>query len=338
MKYAVSRITPILAISWLLTFTVAILIFILSSCDVHDLDEPGALVPKTVDEDPALPSIFVNNTQLHAESFGDPQNPMIVVIHGGPGSDYRSLLNCSAFTNDSFFVVFYDQRGSGLSRRHDADIYTIQLYIDDLDSVIDHYRHDADQKVILIGHSWGAMLATAYVNEYPDRADGLVLIEPGGFTWKDTKDYINRFRTLEFFGECSNDFVYLDQFLTGHDHITLDYKATLSMSADFAKGNKVGNAGPYPYWRPGAICNSASFEYVDKHSFDFTTNLDQYTKKVLFVYSERNEAYGQTHAERVSSAYPNVQLVKINDTGHEVPYFGWNNFYPIAKNYLNEMK
>lgn len=321
---------------FLMALTMVIAFF--TSCDTQELSQPGALVPRTVDEDSTLPSIFVNGALLHAQTFGNPNDPMIVVIHGGPGVDYRNLLNCSALANDGFFVIFYDQRGSGLSQRFDANIYTVQLFIDDLDAVIQHYRKSPTQKVMLMGHSWGAMLATAYVNEYPDRISGLVLMEPGGLTWDDTKAYSSRLRVLEPFGEATNDFLYQDQFLTGDDHITLDYKATLALALDFAKGNKAGNAGPFPYWRPGAVCNMAANKYAEEHSFDFTTHLQQYETKVLFAYSELNQAYGKAHAEKVSAAFPNVQLVEIKGTGHEIPYFGWDNFYPIAKAYLNQIK
>ena len=60
--------------------------------DFHEMDEPGLLVPRTVDEDLELPSITLNGTMLHAEAYGNPEDPMIVAIHGGPGGDYRSLL------------------------------------------------------------------------------------------------------------------------------------------------------------------------------------------------------------------------------------------------------
>lgn len=309
-----------------------------SSCDTIDPNEPGALVPLTVDQDASLPSIFVNGTQLHSETFGNPTDPMIVVLHGGPGGDYRSLLNCSRFSADGYFVVFYDQRGSGLSRRHNKEIYTMQLVIDDLDAVIKYYRRSPDQKVILMGQSWGAMLATAYVNSYPGEVGGVVLVEPGGLTWQDAEEYIKRCRTLELLDETSNDYVYLDQILTGNDYNKLDYKAALQSAADFSKGNKVGNPGPVPFWRKGAMCNSAAFEYARAHPFDFTTNLRQYTTKVLFVYSELNGAYGKAYAQSVSSAYPNVQLAEISGTGHEVPYFGWDRFYPIARAYLNTIQ
>jgi proline iminopeptidase len=55
--------------------------------------DPGNLVPRTVDQDPSLPSIIVNGTQLHTEAFGNPADPMVVFLHGGPGSDYRNALN-----------------------------------------------------------------------------------------------------------------------------------------------------------------------------------------------------------------------------------------------------
>ena len=310
----------------------------MSSCNTLDPDEPGALVPPTVDEDASLPSISVNGTHVHSEAFGNPNDPLIVVLHGGPGGDYRSLLNCRRFSDDGFYVAFYDQRGSGLTRRHDKGIYTTQLFIDDLRAVIEYYRQRPDQKVILMGLSWGAMLATAYVNDYPTEVSGLVLIEPGGFTWHDAEEYIKRCRPMELLSETSNDYLYLDQFLTGSDHNALDYKAAVQGAADFSKGNKVGNPGPYPFWRKGAVCSSAAFEYVRDHPFDFTTHLQQFTTRVLFVYSELNEAYGRAHAQLVSSAYPNVQLVEVSGTGHEVPYFGWDRFYPVALTYLNSIR
>ena len=320
------------------TLAATILLAFGTGCNTHQLDEPGLLVPKTVDEDPTLPSIFVNGTQLHAETFGNQNDPMIVVLHGGPGTDYRSILNCSRFAADGFFVVFYDQRGAGLSKRHDAGTYFVQLFIDDLDAVINYYRQSPSQKVILMGHSWGAMLATAYINEYPSRVSGAVLMEPGGFTWNDTKEFVKGERKLDAFSELSNDFVYVDQFLTASDHNTLDYKAGLQAVADYSKGNRVGNPGPYPHWRYGAVLSKAAFDYAEAHSFDFTTNLTSFSTKVLFMYSELNQAYGQAHAEMVSSAYPNVQLVEIGGTGHEIPYFGWEKFYPVAKVYLNSIK
>lgn len=47
-----------------------------------NINDAGNLVLKTVDQDPTLPSISVNGTQLHAETFGNPDSAMVVFLHG----------------------------------------------------------------------------------------------------------------------------------------------------------------------------------------------------------------------------------------------------------------
>lgn len=306
------------------------------------IQDEGNLVPKTVEHDPLLPSITVNGTQLHAEAFGHKDSAMLIVLHGGPGYDYRYLLNCKAFANQGYRVIFFDQRGAGLSKRHPKNSYSLQIMYDDLSAVIAHYRSSLNQKVFLLGHSWGAMLATAYINKYPTKINGVVLAEPGGFVWQDVLDYVGRTGEIKFTSELINDMLYADQFITGKDkeHAILDYKYALLSVVDGHKDNPTGDEEKLPLWRAGAIANRALFEIGEKEKPNWTTNLNQYTTKVLFVYSEKNKAYGLQHAQKVSSAYPSVQLFKVNGAGHDMLTFptGWGNFYPVALTYLNSLK
>ena len=315
--------------------------FAFAGCEKEiDPREPGMLVPKTVEQDPALSSISVNGTTLHAETFGNPDSAIIIVLHGGPGGDYRSLLKCRAFADNGYFVVFYDQRGSGLSKRHEKSIYSIQLMLDDLTAVIEHYQKSAGQKVFLLGHSGGAMLATAYINTYPTRVQGVILAEPGGFIWNDAKEYISRANNINLLSEETNDAIFFDQVFTGKEseHEIVDYKMQLMSAKENAKNNTIGNAGHYPFWRSGAIVAKALFEIADRDGFNWTTNLGSFTTKVLFTYSELNTSYGLQHARLVSAPYPNVQMEKIPGTGHEILFFGWDAFYPVALAYLNQLK
>ncbi|MFK7971139.1 MAG: alpha/beta fold hydrolase [Bacteroidia bacterium] len=308
----------------------------LSSCNTMSLEDDGNVVPLTVLEDITLPSIHVNGVLLHSETYGNPTDPMLVIIHGGPGGDYQGLLNFKQLVDDGMFVVFYDQRGSGLSERIGKDGYSeVQVFIDELGGVINYYRNTPSQKVILAGHSWGAMLATAYINQHPTEITGVILAEPGGFTWEQTEAYVTRSRALNLLSETTNDFVYQDQFITGSDHNTLDYKMALS-----AAGNvHTGDPQAAPFWRFGAVCNIASIELArnNPEQVDFTANLSAYTTKVLFAYSELNTAYGLDHATDVSSALTHVDLVKIEGCGHEIPHYGWSNFYPLIQTYLTEI-
>ena len=305
------------------------------------ITEEGNLVPKTVEEDHTLPFISVNGTMLHAETFGNPDSAMVIILHGGPGSDYRHLLNCKEFASKGYYVVFYDQRGSGLSKRHSKSSYTLQTMIDDLSAVIAHHRKSPAQKVFLLGHSWGAMLAASFIDKYPTAISGTILAEPGGFTLPDIDEYVTRSRDIIITSELMADLLYADQFLTGKkdQHAILDYKYAL-LSADGEKDNPIGNEGSLPFWRAGAVVNQALFELGRKEKPDWTTHLNQYHTKVLFVYSERNRAYGASHAQKVSSAFPNVQLFKVNGAGHDMISFptGWSNFFPTALSYLNSLK
>lgn len=305
-----------------------------------NINDAGNLVLKTVDQDLTLPSISVNGTQLHAETYGNPDSAMVVFLHGGPGGDYRNGLNAKQLAANGYYVVFYDQRGSGLSKRHNKSSYSIQLMFDDLSAVIQHYRKSPTQKVFLFGHSWGAILAAGYINKYPSRINGVIFAEPGGFTSANLDEYGKRTRKLNLFSEGTNDVLYFNQFLTGkeNDHEILDYKINISSSYTYEKGNSEGIEGPSPFWRNGAVVLSSLGDISDKDGFDFTTNLNLFTTKVLFLYGELNTAYGLEFANKEAVYFANKQISKVNGTGHEMIYFKWNNVYPIVLPYLNSLK
>jgi proline iminopeptidase len=311
---------------------------LLISCD-KDIHEPGNLVPKTVVEDPSLPSISVNGTTLHAETFGNPGRSLVIFLHGGPGSDYQNGLNVKQLADDGYHVVFYDQRGTGLSQRHDKVTYSIQLYLDDLTAVIEHYRTSSNQKVFLFGHSWGAMLTAAYINAYPDRIDGAIFVEAGGFNKQLLDEYGAASRKLNLFSEITNDVLYYDQFLTGreNEHEILDYKMAIASSFSYAQGNDEGIEGPSPFWRNGAIVLQAFVDIAENEGFDFTTNLNQYQTNVLFIYGGKNKSYGLKFAQKEAAFFPNSDIVQIDDTGHEMIYFKWNSVHPVVLAYLNSL-
>jgi proline iminopeptidase len=306
------------------------------------ITEEGNLVPKTVEHDPSLPAIPINSTLLHAEAFGDADSALLIILHGGPGADYRSLLNCKAFANQGYRVIFYDQRGSGLSKRHAKNQYSLQLMYDDLSAIINYYKRSPHQKVFLLGHSWGGILATGYINKHPTAINGVILAEPGGLVYDDIQAYLKRSRNVNVLSELFNDVSYPDQFITGKadEHAILDYKYALAATADAAKNNPTGNEAIPPFWRFGKVVADAFTEIGEKEKPDFTTNLRAFTTKVLFVYSENNEAYGLPYAMKVSAAFSNVQLFEVKSAGHDLLAFqaGWNNFYPVALNYLNSLK
>jgi proline iminopeptidase len=299
--------------------------------------DPGNLVPKTVTEDPSLPAIDLAGTRFHSEAFGAPGAPVILVMHGGPGSDYRGLLPLEALADDGYRVVFWDQRGAGLSARHDADTIDLAVYLEDLRLVIEHYA--PAQSVTFIAQSWGAMYATAFINEYGDyngKIKGAILTEPGAFTDEQLRGFIDRLvGSVSLVGEPLNDAFWAQQFLSPDDHARADYQASL-MAMHGAPAEHRDPKNPMPFWRTGAVVNKRMLS-IAEDGFDWTTNLAAFPKKVLFLRGDLNEAATLEHQQELMSAYPNAEMKTITNVGHEMIWERTADYLIHARAYLREI-
>jgi pimeloyl-ACP methyl ester carboxylesterase len=104
---------------------------------------------------------------------GDPDAPVLVWLHGGPGGAERPLFRLYNGDLEARFIVAYlDQRGAGRSFDEDADParLTIARHLADLDAVVERLRRRfGRQKVILLGHSWGTALGLLYAHAHPEK-------------------------------------------------------------------------------------------------------------------------------------------------------------------------
>jgi proline iminopeptidase len=92
--------------------------------------------------------------------FGSGDKAPLLTLHGGPGSSHNYLLPLQALADDRP-VIFYDQLGCGRADAPDDDsVYTIQRSVDEVDAVRSALGLD---RVVLLGHSWGALLAVEYL-------------------------------------------------------------------------------------------------------------------------------------------------------------------------------
>lgn len=314
----------------------------MAACDTMDPSEPGNLVPPTVAEDPSLPAIEMNGSRFHFRTFGDPADPVIVFLHGGPGGDHRSLLRMAERVDgyslaDEYFLVYWDQRGSGLSQRHDKELLAIDVYVNDLNTLVD--RYSPGRPVYLIGASWGGMLATRYINDYPQRVAGAVLLEPGpldGATMERLKDDIT---DLAFGSEWLNDWAWSSQFFSPDDHARMDYERMLGVKDSQPRYNIRTSVDPEPYWRLGA----AAARYVtedgqDKNgvfTYDFTSNLSAYTTPVLFLAGSWSEVLGESLQRDQVSRYPSASLQVVDGAGHDVAWVKTPEVHAHVRAYLD---
>ncbi len=315
-----------------------------TACDTMMPGDPGALVPPTVAEDSTLPAIEMNGSRFHAQFFGNPANPVIVVLHGGPGSDYRSMLRLSERFNgyslaDEYFLVYWDQRGSGLSMRHNKELLTLDVYSNDLDTLVN--RYSPGRPVILIGESWGGMFATSYINDHPERVAAAVLIEPGPLDGATAERLKGDMFDLDLTSEWLNDYAWNSQFFTADDHARMDYERMLG-AKDAQPLFHLDRVNPSPVWRLGAAAN----RYIEEDGqdangvfvYDFTTNLAAFTTPVLFIAGAWSEVLGPSLQQQQILRYPSATLQVVEGAGHDVAWVKTPEVLTLIKGYLDARK
>jgi proline iminopeptidase len=102
---------------------------------------------------------------------GDP----LIVLHGGPGTSHEYFLPHLNPLSERYQLIFYDQRGSGNSPKPaEANTVTADNFVKDLEEIRIAFGLE---KIRLLGHSWGGLLAALYASDYPDRVESLVLVD-----------------------------------------------------------------------------------------------------------------------------------------------------------------
>jgi proline iminopeptidase len=145
-------------------------------------DSPAALESKR-SATPRESHIPVGGAELYSRELG--KGTAIIVLHGGPDFDHSYLLPELDRLSDSFHLIYYDQRGRGRSAdRVQPEDVTLASDTADLEKVRQYYHLDS---VVLLGHSWGTVLALEYALRYPERVSRLILMNPGPASTDDYK-------------------------------------------------------------------------------------------------------------------------------------------------------
>lgn len=287
-------------------------------------------VPRTVTDDPALPAATLNGVRLHVLTFGAPSNPPVIVVHGGPGADSRHLLPLAALA-DRYYVVFYDQRGSGLSERVSDERLTLDAFYGDLDAVVD--RYGGGRPVRIIGHSWGAMLASGYLGLHPEKVAQAVLAEPGMLTSETAKTLMAETNDMTPRASAEVALLGAKTFLQSLHVRGPDADAR----ADFLVGNLMFAAfrghpteryycggdirtAVLPIWRAGARAPRTLFAAARDRDgswrIDFTRGVERFPKKILFLVGGCDTVIGEAMQRRHMTPFPRTELVVIPGAGH----------------------
>jgi len=108
----------------------------------------------------------------------DRRKPVLLFAHGGPGMPAMHLAHAwQRPLEEDFVIVHWDRRGVGKSSRSPLPegSLTVRRTLDDLHELTDLLRaRFGQERIYLLGHSWGSYLGLLEVHERPDRYLALI--------------------------------------------------------------------------------------------------------------------------------------------------------------------
>jgi pimeloyl-ACP methyl ester carboxylesterase len=122
-----------------------------------------------------------NGIRLHYAETGDGKD-LVILLHGFPEFWYSWRHQLTALA-PRFHVVAPDMRGYNLSEKPGrVEDYTTDVLADDVIGLIDHF---GATKAAIVGHDWGAGVAWAVAQKYPDRVSKLAVLQvPPAASWR----------------------------------------------------------------------------------------------------------------------------------------------------------
>jgi proline iminopeptidase len=120
------------------------------------------------------------DVKLHYRIHGD-KGPVLVILAGGPGGANTMLQPIADHLKDRFRCVMLEQRGTGRSTldRYDDKTISFDAYIDDIEALREYL---GQERLLLLGSSWGMTLAFAYAGAHPNRVTAVATIGSGNLT------------------------------------------------------------------------------------------------------------------------------------------------------------
>jgi len=319
MKRIIKLIVKALVCLFAFLLTAFVVVYFITSGD-HK-------VMKTAAHDQNVPQLTINNSALHVETFGSDTLQPVIVLHGGPGNDFSYLLSLKELS-DEYFLIFYDQLGSGLSERVDTDKLNLDNSISDLDALVDRYGNGG--KVNIIGHSWGGMLASAYLGKYPQKVNKIVLAEPGAemfrkfmertggldaefsfpLLWHLTKSWVSSYHVEQIDGQER-----MDYFL---HHLIFDYAGENHPIRGYFCDNTLPE--DLPLWRWGSLASSSvqksGMDEEGKFAVNLSAGVENYTDTVLFLVGGCETFVGIDFQLMNMTLFKHATMEVIPDAGH----------------------
>ncbi len=272
-----------------------------------------------------------DGTKLFVKKSG--QGPVCIFIHGGPGAWSESFEKLKGNSlEEQLTMVYYDQRGCGRSEKSKTGDYSLKTMIEDIEQIRDHFHAD---KVYLLSHSFGGILATNYAFKYPEHVKGLILANSTldmCSSMKAQLSYINKLLKTNFQPTDTTSGAIMSAFVEARTALTekdLTYKVISDNKGNVDLLDKIDSEKPDNY----DFAQNA-FQ-LDDYWKDYTTLTREINVPVLIITGKKDHSVGENHY--LNFNFRNKDINKING-GHLLYYENNEAFSNSIFKFVNKQK
>jgi proline iminopeptidase len=278
--------------------------------------------------------IAVTGGSVWYKIIGKDEGIPLIVLHGGPGYPHDYLEPLEDVGSEKK-IIFYDQLGCGNSERSDnKSLWTVERFVEELSIVINTLKLDSYN---IIGHSWGAALATSYALTKPIGLKSLILADPYLSTpiWERDANKLIQSLPLDIknalLRHSEEGFTDTDEFKKASDEFYKQYVFRLDpLPTPLIKSNNKMNADIYTQmWGPKEFVASGSLKKLD-----LTSRLHEIKIPVLLICGRFDEATPEA-GKQFKNLFPNAQLAIMENSAHMSHWTDREEFISTLINFLN---
>ncbi len=255
-----------------------------------------------------------NDSQIYYRTFG--KGIPILIINGGPGMSSDGFVGLATKLSQKYKTIIYDQRGTGKStiEKPDSTNITMNLMVNDIESLRKHLNID---KWIILGHSFGGMLASYYATIYPEHLSAMILSSSGGIDLEllTAGNFISSRLSKEELDELNFWRAKIDSGDTSH-YAKLQRGKALASAYVFDKKNIPIIAERLTQGTP--LINSLVWSDLQKINFDCSKELASFDKPVLIIQG-KEDIVPEKLALKAHRILKNSKMVLLKDCVH----YGW---------------
>ncbi|WP_088006031.1 alpha/beta fold hydrolase [Indiicoccus explosivorum] len=243
---------------------------------------------------------------------GHPESPALVCLHGLAGSSRYSFSSLIRQLEDDFQLFLFDSPGHGgtppFSEPEAYRFSSLAGWYEEL------FARCVPGSFFLLGHSWGADVALHYASRYPDRVEGLILLD-GAFTFPHNQPEMTRKTALEGWADYMDSAVYPDWDAVMADFRQYTVKWNRDREAD-VKSLFEETEGGLRLTVPKQAVLAIIEAFFDE---PFTDAYPRLSMPVLLLHAEEPRELDAARASGITqmeAAIPDVTIQRIEGAGH----------------------